>query len=92
LKDIDGVRTLVENKIIENSDNVNWLIQRYFVPMDVLKTDVHVEVLGFINDSKTGTTVESPEISFARVLMNPDPKGKSRDIHVAEKTNFVSKL
>lgn len=92
LTDLQNVTDLVQNTILQDNDNISWLIQRYFVPMDVLKTDVHVEVLGFVNDSNHGVTVDDPEISFSRVMMNPDPKGKNRPVYTTKDTNFVSKL
>lgn len=90
--DIDKATEIVQKQIMNSSENVKWLIQRYYVPIDVMKTDVHIEIIGFINDSDSGVTIEKPELFFCRVLMNPDPKGKNRPVYVTKDTNFISKL
>ena len=69
-----------------------WLSQRFFIPFKKMKGQLHVSVLGVINDSGEGSSLADPWLYFSRLILNPDPKGKKRRIETISKSDFNSKL
>ena len=70
-----------------DADSVNWLNMNYYVPLQIQKSNVYVNVKGFIF-----TREGAPEILYARVMMNPDKKGKDRKIAMVSDVNWESKI
>ena len=82
----------LNKRLAQISQDLVWLSQRFFIPFSKIKGQMHVSVLGIVNDSNEGSSISEPWLYFSRVILNPDPDGKKRKISTVFQTEFNSKL